>query len=120
MSILPVFEDPIFPAEAVRVTVGLLPVTMMLAVEAVRSEPEVSKILSSVEVIVTAVAVVLAVVMAVEPRLTLRSEAARVTVPASVFTLVTFKCPVARVNEKLRPEVWILVKVSLPREPATE
>ena len=119
MSTLPVLEEPMFPVEAVRVTVGLLPVTMILAVDDVRSEAEVSKMLSRLEVIVTAVDEVLAVVIAVEPKFTLRREATRVIVLASVFKLVTFRCPVARVNEKLRPLVTMLVKVSCPRAPVT-
>ncbi len=97
---------------AVKVTRAFPPVTMMLAVVAVRSDAEESRIAPLVAETDTAEVVVLDVVTAVAPKLTFPAEAAKVIVPASVLRLVTFKCPVAAVNEKLIPELCTLVRVS--------
>ena len=113
MSNRPVLESPMRPLKedaagvlaAVKLTPALLPVTITLAVVAVRLDPEVSMMAPVVAVRLTAELVVLAVVMAVEARLMLPAEAARVIVPASVLRLVTFKCPVEAVKLKFSPVV---------------
>ena len=93
------------PDDAVRVTPAEFPVKMILAVVIVRSDPEESVMEPTVAVRLTAVeAVVFAVVIAVDPRLMLPRELVRTTVPASVFTLVTAKFPVAAVKLKSIPE----------------
>ena len=108
MSILDVPDPPILPLvvfEAVSVTPAFAPVTMMLAVVAVRSDEELSVMAFVVEVILTALVVRFAVVIAVEPKFTLPALAVKVIVPASVLSEVTFNAPVEAVKEKFNPVV---------------
>ena len=82
------------PAVAVRVKPAVFPVKIILAVVLVRSDPEESVMDPTVAVRLTAV----------DPRLILPRDVVRATVPASVFTLVTARLPVAAVKLKLIPE----------------
>ena len=80
ISSLPVVEAPIFPLDAVNVIPAPAAVTWILAVDAVKFNPEVSMIDPAVAVMLTAPAADELVIKALAPRFTLRPED-RVIVP---------------------------------------
>ncbi len=115
ISSLPVPEAPI-DLPAVNVTLAAAPVTCILAVAAVRSDPELSMIAPLVAVIVTAEVLALAVTSALAPKLTLR-PADRVSVPVAELTVEVMVISPAVDVIDTAPEVVVVITPLIVIEP---